>query len=635
MIYANHNNYLTADALVVTGAASADNAMVRAVTSTSNLNTQTVNQQPVEVLKLVSPSPLPVNTIVATLSTPATSEMWYGGVYAPNGKVYMLPRTYPAVLVIDPATNTTSFIPVTMPDAGGRYWAGGCLYSDGKIYCVPRRATNILVVDTHTDTVDTTFVFGFPFNSNLWAGVVLRGDKLYGMPVFDAAVLILDPHSPVTPLDSVDPLRVEYSNSLQVLVCPGAVFTADVRVGDNLLITTSASTYMGYIQAVVSDTALRLVYNLGVDLVAGTVTAVRKTRRADVTSLKVSLPAALNYNGGVLGFDNNIYGLPLNAGRVLIVNPDSPVTNIGVTPSLVAYTNSTRVLTCPGATFLTSLVRGDNVFLQLADNTLTGHVQAVTSDTTLILVLALGVDLLAGSVLSVRKSRQMDITTISMLPGNLCQGGCLTTIGKIFTGVANTITTRLTVLDPTSPLTNIPGASDNVTSVVYNNSTRVLTCAPATFLRDIAVGDNVVITLASNTVTGYVDEVLTDSTLRFILALGVTLISGDVRAIQKTRKADITTFRTPFRYHGCVAAPNGLVYYMPASGTAPILVVDPVTLAITKTIVTPTGAECAGGVLTPAGTIYTVPLQGPQVLVVSTGLPTQDAWCLQAAFNKF
>jgi len=67
-----------------------------------------------------------------------------------------------------------------------------------------------------------------------------------------------------------------------------------------------------------------------------------------------------------------------------------------VTPSSSSYVNSTRVLTCPGATFLTSLAAGDVLIIQTSTIVYSSAIQSITNNTTLVLATAFGSDLASG-----------------------------------------------------------------------------------------------------------------------------------------------------------------------------------------------------------------------------------------------
>ena len=112
------------------------------------------------------------------------ADKWIGGVLAPNGKIYGIPYDSTSVLVIDPATNTTSTFGSL---SGTDKWTGGVLAPNGKIYGIPRDSTSVLVIDPATNTIST---FGSLSGDDKWAGGVLAPNgKIYGIPFDSTSVL--------------------------------------------------------------------------------------------------------------------------------------------------------------------------------------------------------------------------------------------------------------------------------------------------------------------------------------------------------------------------------------------------------------------------------------------------------------
>ena len=74
-----------------------------------------------------------------TISVPnPTLERWFGGVLAPNGKIYGMAdsgKTPANVLEIDPSSGNTNTISVS--NLSGEQWTGGVLAPNGKIYGLP------------------------------------------------------------------------------------------------------------------------------------------------------------------------------------------------------------------------------------------------------------------------------------------------------------------------------------------------------------------------------------------------------------------------------------------------------------------------------------------------------------------
>jgi hypothetical protein len=68
---------------------------------------------------------------------------WYGGVLAPNGKIYGMPYFSTQILEIDPITQTTNLFGDFSGSSG---WIGGVLTLNGKIYTIPFSSTQILEI---------------------------------------------------------------------------------------------------------------------------------------------------------------------------------------------------------------------------------------------------------------------------------------------------------------------------------------------------------------------------------------------------------------------------------------------------------------------------------------------------------
>ena len=95
---------------------------------------------------------------IGTVSEPKLRDRWAGGVLAPDGKIYCIPKSSSFVLVIDPIKRTTSSfrIPnsypaseyvIAFPSLMYHRWSGGVLAPNGKIYCIPYNASEVLEID--------------------------------------------------------------------------------------------------------------------------------------------------------------------------------------------------------------------------------------------------------------------------------------------------------------------------------------------------------------------------------------------------------------------------------------------------------------------------------------------------------
>jgi hypothetical protein len=89
---------------------------------------------------------LPENTI-SLFGNFSGVNKWHGGVLAPNGKIYCVPRDSTSVLIIDPVTNTADTTTISGLTGTGGKWIGGVLAPNGKIYGVPSNSTSVLVIN--------------------------------------------------------------------------------------------------------------------------------------------------------------------------------------------------------------------------------------------------------------------------------------------------------------------------------------------------------------------------------------------------------------------------------------------------------------------------------------------------------
>ena len=112
------------------------------------------------------------------------SYKWIGGVLAPNGMIYGIPRDSTSILEIDPVSKTaTTFGSLT----GTAKWVSGVLAPNGKIYGIPLNSTSILEIDPVAKTATT---FGSLAGSGKWFGGVLAPNgKVYGIPSNSTSIL--------------------------------------------------------------------------------------------------------------------------------------------------------------------------------------------------------------------------------------------------------------------------------------------------------------------------------------------------------------------------------------------------------------------------------------------------------------
>jgi hypothetical protein len=153
-----------------------------------------------------------------TLDTINFENNWYGGVLAPNGKIYGIPSSATTILEIDPMAGiVTTFGSVP---SGSHKWAGGVLGYDGMIYGIPFNSTTVLQINPITRTATT---FGsITSGKKWWNGVMGPNGIIYGSPLIGNTVLKIIP-------DLVSP-SVSEINSGTVYASSGGVLGSDGNI---------------------------------------------------------------------------------------------------------------------------------------------------------------------------------------------------------------------------------------------------------------------------------------------------------------------------------------------------------------------------------------------------------------------
>jgi hypothetical protein len=432
-------------------------------------------------------------------------------------------------------------------------------------------------------TIDKTTISGLPvFSPQSWPyGILHPNGKIYGIPRYATSVMIIDPVTNTVDTTTL-PTGIASGNNFVggVLHPNGKIYVAPYTANSNgrvLIIDPSTNT--------VDTTSIIGLVNIA-NGPGGT-----------------KLSGAVHSNG-------KIYYPPfINNNRMLIVDPNSPVTNIsGVTASTSSFSNSTRTLTCPGANFTTSLSVGDNILISTSSTNYTGYVQYIADNQNVVFIAALGTSLSAGTITSIQKTRRADVTTITNLGviGNLGTpslpfGGAVFANGKIYCSPRGG---RVAIIDPDSPVTSISGVVNSTSS--YDNTTRVLNCPGASFTTSLTIGDNIPISTTTGDYMGIVESIIDNQNVVLMFELGQNLSAGIITSIQKTRRVDVTTITVSnfASFNNGILAPNGKIYMTPSDRIQTILVIDPQT-NITSTIsINRPEENWAGGVLTPGGIIY-------------------------------
>jgi hypothetical protein len=239
--------------------------------------------------------PTLTSSINITFTNPTGNANWFGGVLAPNGKIYGIPDSASGILIIDTLTDTTSSSNMgvqmggdTSPTRLTNKWCGGVLAPNGKIYGIPHsnasQNISILTIDTLTNTASASDR-GIDFSDNIkWIGGVLAPNgKIYGIPHNSTDILIID-----TIADTVTRSAM------------GADLTGTQKWYGGVLGSD------GMIYGMPYDSSDILI----IDPVAGTAT--RNAMGANIS--------AGTWQGGVLAPNGKIYGCPRDGGSFLVID---------------------------------------------------------------------------------------------------------------------------------------------------------------------------------------------------------------------------------------------------------------------------------------------------------------------------
>ena len=320
-------------------------------------------------------------------------------------------------------------------------WYGGVM-ANGNIYCIPYNSPSLLIINPKTNIIYTTSLISS--NSSKWIGGILAPNgKIYCCPDSQDSVLIIDPTISVFDTTTISGLGSSSSKWSGAVLSPNGKIYCIPRNNSNVLaINPSLNT-------------------------------------VDTTTL-VGLGSGTNkWWGGALAPNGKIYGTPYSSSSVLSLDPDNPIASLTGTHTLATYDDSIRTLTGSGSSFLTELTIGDNVIVTTSSgSTYIGHVEFISSQTSLKLALQLGVVLtVAGNITNLQRTKRADIETIQGLSTALCRGSVLAPNGKIYSMPSGS--SRVLIIDPQSSLINLTGAHS---SASYTGTT--LTGSSSLFLTE-------------------------------------------------------------------------------------------------------------------------------------------------------
>jgi len=221
-------------------------------------------------------------------SVTGSSGGYLGGVLAPNGKIYCIPRNAVAFGVIDPFANTFTTFGST---ATSNDYIGGVLAPNGKIYCIPGNATAVHIIDPTTNTVSTNSVSGTaPGNNAYGGGVLAPNGKIYCVPLYATSIGIIDP----------------IANTFSISTFPAGTITGT---------GAGSAAYEGGVLA--PNGKIYLIPNNATSV--GVIDPVANT--FSTTLVSGSSSGTYAYIGGVLAPNGKIYCLPHGATTVGLIDP--------------------------------------------------------------------------------------------------------------------------------------------------------------------------------------------------------------------------------------------------------------------------------------------------------------------------
>lgn len=255
---------------------------------------------------------------------------WYGGIRGKDGCIYGVPYTASGVLRIDPSTDNVQVLgkfPI-----GGWKWHGGLMCPlNGVIYAFPAHANTVLCVDTNPkppcgragqfDDEEwriSTIPIHKHSNDNdpddlryKWLGGAYGADGcIYGMPSDASSILRIDPHHPdnravATTFGNVNVNDCNASPSVLLNKWQGGVLSPT----DGCVYAVPAN----------ANTVLKIDTNpntpLDIEYLDCNLARDSWFENTDYNNLEDK------WQGGFLGRDGNIYGIPECVDRVMKLTP--------------------------------------------------------------------------------------------------------------------------------------------------------------------------------------------------------------------------------------------------------------------------------------------------------------------------
>lgn len=129
---------------------------------------------------------------------PKASSKWGSGVLSNEGFVVACPFSEQGVLLVNPETNSTHYIPLSTEQlrqlgSTKELFSGSALGGDGAVYCIPYTAHYIAKVSVAQRSV--TLLQGHFPDPSKWMGAVEAMGKIYSCPWDSLAILVINPEA--------------------------------------------------------------------------------------------------------------------------------------------------------------------------------------------------------------------------------------------------------------------------------------------------------------------------------------------------------------------------------------------------------------------------------------------------------
>ena len=231
---------------------------------------------------------------VPSLVEDGLSKKYASALLGPDGKIYGIPSDAGRVLCVDPVTNEVSFIGEDYGSDVPEKWGQATVSSDEKfIFCAPHMMGQVLRIDPWAGTTSLVGTNHGKSSEGLWWGAVTVNYHIYFTPKCASHVLRFD---------TEDESSLEFGNNLD-----------GGGGGGEKKYLGACLAYNGCIYAA---PAWRKKI-LKIDPSKETVKEIDISKSADLRAVD----GVASYSDMVIGADGRLFGVPLSAQQVLILDP--------------------------------------------------------------------------------------------------------------------------------------------------------------------------------------------------------------------------------------------------------------------------------------------------------------------------